>query len=249
MMKYALLRPLTAALGAAGTAAILFSFFGGGEFLFAGMAFLIVLLGNILLSSLDEKKQFPVLAILFVILLAGMVLFRSALTQSAVSASIPLLQTLSEPYDVEMDIPKPSSVGFRNPCQACTLPLYFLVLPFCFSFESRKSAGRTYFFLYPAPQFLLWAEPRAFRPRPFRCLHHDPSGSPQIEGTGSPGNRRFRGGPPPGPCICPGHPRKPCLAACDFCLGLQEKIVEFVDPYDPVFHAGNAYTGMMKGSA
>src|SRR3712207_7040247 len=25
--------------------------------------------------------------------------------------------------------------------------------------------------------------------------------------------------------------------------------LSFVDPYDPIFHAGNAYTGMMKGAA
>ena len=30
---------------------------------------------------------------------------------------------------------------------------------------------------------------------------------------------------------------------------MQEEIVSFVDPYDPIFHAGNAYTGMMKGTA
>ena len=30
---------------------------------------------------------------------------------------------------------------------------------------------------------------------------------------------------------------------------MQEKIIGWTDPYDPIFHAGNAYTGMMKGAA
>lgn len=91
MMKTAFLRPLITSLGAAGTSAIIFSYFGQGEILFAVIAFLIVLKGSLLLSSLDEKKQFPLLAILFIILLAGLLLFKSTLTESAISASIPLL--------------------------------------------------------------------------------------------------------------------------------------------------------------
>ncbi|WP_296956570.1 transglutaminase domain-containing protein [uncultured Dialister sp.] len=248
MMKYALLRPLTAALGAAGTAAILFSFFGGGEFLFAGMAFLIVLLGNILLSSLDEKKQFPVLAILFVILLAGMVLFRSALTQSAVSASIPLMQTLSEPYDVEMDIPKPAVPVSEIPAKlVLCLFISWFFLSASLSKAGTLPAGLISFFtlllsfyygLNPAP-FGLVLSAAYIMTLPALLKSRGP-GHPEIAAFGA----ALLLGLVFALAIPESRYRQPAIFA-----GLQEKIVEFVDPYNPVFHAGNAYTGMMKGSA
>lgn len=248
MMKISLLRPLITALGAAGTSAIIFSYFGNGEILFAGIAFLIVLLGSLLLSSLDEKKQFPLLVILFVILLAGLLLFKSTLTQSAVSASIPLMQTLSEPYDVEMEIPKLAVKASEIPAELSLL----LFVSWFFLAASLSKAGSLlsglisffalllgfYYGLNPAPLGLILSAayimtlPAIWKSR----------------GPGHPEFGAFGAALVLGILISLVFPENRYQQPAIF-SALQEKIVEFVDPYDPVFHAGNAYTGMMKGSA
>lgn len=248
MMKISLLRPLITALGAAGTSAIIFSYFGNGEILFAGIAFLIVLLGSLLLSSLDVKKQFPLLVILFVILLAGLLLFKSPLTQSAVSASIPLMQTLSEPYDVEMEIPKLAVKASEIPAELSLL----LFVSWFFLAASLSKAGSLlaglisffallpgfYYGLNPAPLGLILSAayimtlPAIWKSR----------------GPGHPEFGAFGAALVLGILISLVFPENRYQQPAIFST-LQEKIVEFVDPYDPVFHAGNAYTGMMKGSA
>ena len=248
MMKTAFLRPLITSLGAAGTSAIIFSYFGQGEILFAVIAFLIVLMGSLLLSSLDEKKQFPLLAILFIILLAGLLLFKSTLTESAVSASIPLMNTLSEPYDVEMEIPKLAVPVSEMPAKlSLSLFISWFFLAGSLSKAGSLLAGLISFFalllgfyygLNPAPLGLIFSA--AYVMTLPAILKSRGPGHPEIGAFGAalalgilislvfPENRY----------------QQPAIFSA-----LQEKIVEFVDPYDPVFHAGNAYTGMMKGAA
>lgn len=248
MMKTAFLRPLITSLGAAGTSAIIFSYFGQGEILFAVIAFLIVLKGSLLLSSLDEKKQFPLLAILFIILLAGLLLFKSTLTESAISASIPLINTLSEPYDVEMEIPKLAVPVSEMPAKlSLSLFISWFFLAGSLSKAGTLLAGLISFFalllgfyygLNPAPLGLILSA--AYVMTLPAILKSRGPGHPEIGAFGAalalgilislvfPENRY----------------QQPAIFSA-----LQEKIVGFVDPYDPVFHAGNAYTGMMKGTA
>lgn len=239
MMKTAFLRPLITSLGAAGTSAIIFSYFGQGEILFAVIAFLIVLKGSLLLSSLDEKKQFPLLAILFIILLAGLLLFKSTLTESAISASIPLINTLSEPYDVEMEIPKLAVPVSEMPAKlSLSLFISWFFLAGSLSKAGTLLAGLISFFalllgfyygLNPAPLGLILSA--AYVMTLPAILKSRGPGHPEIGAFGAalalgilislvfPENRY----------------QQPAIFSA-----LQEKIVGFVDPYDPVFHAGNA---------
>lgn len=239
---------LVTASGAAGTVSLFFSYAGGDTFLFAMAAFVLVLAGSFLLSALPEKKRFPLTALLFACLAAVLILFHSTLKDSFTAFSVPLFTTLKEPYDVDLALPRLPEGA--SPLAAEVYIVLFLSWFFLSAFLSKTGAVLSsllslailllgfYFGINPPPLALALAG--AFMiSLPARLKGNDLT-----------------------------HPEIPAFLAA-LVLGLvlslvipesryeqpalfsklQEEIVSFVDPYDPIFHAGNAYTGMMKGSA
>lgn len=239
---------LVTASGAAGTVSLFFSYAGGDTFLFAMAAFVLVLAGSFLLAVLPEKKRFPLTALLFACLAAVLILFHSTLKDSFTAFSVPLFATLKEPYDVDLALPRLPEGA--SPLAAEVYMVLFLSWFFLSAFLSKTGAVLSsllslailllgfYFGINPPPLALALAG--AFMiSLPARLKGNDLT-----------------------------HPEIPAFLAA-LVLGLvlsfvipesryeqpalfsklQEEIVSFVDPYDPIFHAGNAYTGMMKGSA
>jgi hypothetical protein len=239
---------LVTASGAAGTVSLFFSYAGGDTFLFAMTAFVLVLAGSFLLSALPEKKRFPLTALLFVLLAAVLILFHSTLKDSFTAFSVPLFATLKEPYDVDLVLPRLPEGA--SPLAAEVYMVLFLSWFFLSAFLSKTGAVLSsllslailllgfYFGINPPPLALALAGAYMIS-LPARLKGNDLT-----------------------------HPEIPAFLAA-LVLGLvlsfvipesryeqpalfsklQEEIVSFVDPYDPIFHAGNAYTGMMKGSA
>lgn len=236
---------LLSALGAAGTAALLFSYEGGSSFLYGLLAFLIVMAGSFLLALLPEKKRFPLAALLFVCLAAVLILFKSSMESSFTALSVPFLTTLKEPYDVEIAIPK-LPYG-ASPLPAEIFLLLLLSWLFLCGFISKGGAALSALL---SLVILLTGFYFGLNPPVFGLV---PAGAYVISLPA----RLKRGF---------SHPEVPAfLSALVFGLvisflipesryeqpslfaRMQEEIVSFVDPYDPIFHAGNAYTGMMKG--
>lgn len=238
---------LLSALGAAGTAALLFSYEGESSFLYGLLAFLIVMAGSFLLALLPEKKRFPLAALLFVCLAAVLILFKSSMESSFTALSVPFLTTLKEPYDVEIAIPK-LPYG-ASPLPAEIFLLLLLSWLFLCGFISKGGAALSALL---SLAILLTGFYFGLNPPVFGLV---PAGAYVISLPA-----RLKGGF--------SHPEVPAfLSALVFGLvisflipesryeqpslfaRMQEEIVSFVDPYDPIFHAGNAYTGMMKGAA
>lgn len=239
---------LVTASGAAGTVSLFFSYAGGDTFFLAMAAFVLVLAGSFLLAVLPEKKRFPLTALLFTCLAAVLILFHSTLKDSFTAFSVSLFATLKEPYDVDLALPHLPEGA--SPLAAEVYMVLFLSWFFLSAFLSKTGAVLSsllslailllgfYFGINPPPLALALAG--AFMiSLPARLKGNDLT-----------------------------HPEIPAfLAALVLSLvlsfvipesryeqpalfsKLQEEIVSFVDPYDPIFHAGNAYTGMMKGSA
>lgn len=239
---------LVTASGAAGTVSLFFSYARGDTFFLAMAAFVLVLAGSFLLAVLPEKKRFPLTALLFACLAAVLILFHSTLKDSFTAFSVPLFTTLKEPYDVDLALPRLPEGA--SPLAAEVYMVLFLSWFFLSAFLSKTGAVLSsllslailllgfYFGINPPPLALALAG--AFMiSLPARLKGNDLT-----------------------------HPEIPAFLAA-LVLGLvlsfvipesryeqpalfsklQEEIVSFVDPYDPIFHAGNAYTGMMKGSA
>lgn len=239
---------LVTASGAAGTVSLFFSYARGDTFFLAMAAFVLVLAGSFLLAALPEKKRFPLTALLFACLAAVLILFHSTLKDSFTAFSVPLFTTLKEPYDVDLALPRLPEGA--SPLATEVYMVLFLSWFFLSAFLSKTGAVLSsllslailllgfYFGINPPPLALALAG--AFMiSLPARLKGNDLT-----------------------------HPEIPAFLAA-LVLGLvlsfvipesryeqpalfsklQEEIVSFVDPYDPIFHAGNAYSGMMKGSA
>lgn len=239
---------LVTASGAAGTVSLFFSYAGGDTFLFAMAAFVLVLAGSFLLAALPEKKRFPLTALLFACLAAVLILFHSTLKDSFTAFSVPLFATLKEPYDVDMALPRLPEGA--SPLAAEVYMVLFLSWFFLSAFLSKTGAVLSsllslailllgfYFGINPPPLALALAG--AFMiSLPARLKGNDLT-HPEIPAFLA----ALLMGLVLSFVIPESRYEQPALFS-----KLQEEIVSFVDPYDPIFHAGNAYTGMMKGSA
>lgn len=239
---------LVTASGAAGTVSLFFSYAGGDTFLFAMTAFVLVLAGSFLLSALPEKKRFPLTALLFVLLAAVLILFHSTLKDSFTAFSVPLFATLKEPYDVDLALPRLPEGA--SPLAAEVYMVLFLSWFFLSAFLSKTGAALSsllslailllgfYFGINPPPLALALAG--AFMISLPARLKGDTLTHPEIPAFLA----ALLMGLVLSFVIPESRYEQPALFS-----KLQEEIVSFVDPYDPIFHAGNAYTGMMKGSA
>lgn len=247
MTRMHFLSALLTAAGAAGTVSLLFSYWSSDTFLFGTLSFLLVMAGSLVLSALPEKRRFPLLALIFFCLLAGLLLFKSAMQDSFTALSIPFLTTLKEPYDVDLVLPRP--VPGASPIAAEIFLLALLSWFFLCGLLSKAGAVLISLLSFV---FLLLGFYFGINPPP---LAFALSGAYMISLPA-----RLKGGET-------GHPEIPAFLSA-LVIGIllsllvpesryeqpalfsrmQEEIVSLVDPYDPVFHAGNAYTGMMKGT-
>lgn len=239
---------LVTASGAAGTVSLFFSYAGGDTFFLAMAAFVLVLAGSFLLTALPEKKRFPLLAVFFVCLAAVLILFHSTLKDSFTAFSIPLFATLKEPYDVDLALPRLPEGA--SPLAAEVYMVLFLSWFFLSAFLSKTGAVLSsllslailllgfYFGINPPPLALALAGafmislPARLKGNTLTHLEIPAFLAALLMGL----VLSF--------VIPESRYEQPALFS-----KLQEEIVSFVDPYDPIFHAGNAYTGMMKGSA
>lgn len=239
---------LVTASGAAGTVSLFFSYAGGDTFLFAMAAFVLVLAGSFLLSALPEKKRFPLTALLFACLAAVLILFHSTLKDSFTAFSVPLFATLKEPYDVDLALPHLPEGA--SPLAAEVYMVLFLSWFFLSAFLSKTGAVLSsllslailllgfYFGINPPPLALALAG--AFMISLPARLKGNTLTHPEIPAFLA----ALLMGLVLSFVIPESRYEQPALFS-----KLQEEIVSFVDPYDPIFHAGNAYTGMMKGAA
>lgn len=242
------LSALVTASGAAGTVSLFFSYAGGDTFLFAMAAFVLVLAGSFLLAVLPEKKRFPLTALLFACLAAVLILFHSTLKDSFTAFSVPLFATLKEPYDVDLALPRLPEGA--SPLAAEVYMVLFLSWFFLSAFLSKTGAVLSsllslailllgfYFGINPPPLALALAG--AFMISLPARLKGNTLTHPEIPAFLA----ALLMGLVLSFVIPESRYEQPALFS-----KLQEEIVSFVDPYDPIFHAGNAYTGMMKGSA
>lgn len=239
---------LVTASGAAGTVSLFFSYAGGDTFLFAMASFVLVLAGSFLLAALPEKKRFPLAALLFALLAAVLILFHSSLKDSFTAFSVPLFTTLKEPYDVDLALPRLPEGA--SPLAAEVYMVFFLSWFFLSAFLSKTGAVLSsllslailllgfYFGINPPPLALALAG--AFMISLPARLKGNTLTHPEIPAFLA----ALLMGLVLSFVIPESRYEQPALFS-----KLQEEIVSFVDPYDPIFHAGNAYTGMMKGSA
>lgn len=239
---------LVTASGAAGTVSLFFSYAGGDTFLFAMAAFVLVLAGSFLLAALPEKKRFPLTALLFACLAAVLILLHSTLKDSFTAFSVPLFTTLKEPYDVDLALPRLPEGA--SPLAAEVYMVLFLSWFFLSAFLSKTGAVLSsllslailllgfYFGINPPPLALALAG--AFMISLPARLKGNTLTHPEIPAFLA----ALLMGLVLSFVIPESRYEQPALFS-----KLQEEIVSFVDPYDPIFHAGNAYTGMMKGSA
>lgn len=239
---------LVTASGAAGTVSLFFSYAGGDTFFLAMAAFVLVLAGSFLLSALPEKKRFQLTALLFACLAAVLILFHSTLKDSFTAFSVPLFTTLKEPYDVDLALPRLPEGA--SPLAAEVYMVLFLSWFFLSAFLSKTGAVLSsllslailllgfYFGINPPPLALALAG--AFMISLPARLKGNTLTHPEIPAFLA----ALLMGLVLSFVIPESRYEQPALFS-----KLQEEIVSFVDPYDPIFHAGNAYTGMMKGSA
>lgn len=239
---------LLSSLGAFGASYALFSYFGGGALPYALCAAFLAPLLSFALSRLPGRHRLPLLALLALLLLSLPLLMRDTFLSSLLSALIPLVDTLKEPYDIDMTAPLAKAIASPALAKgwiACLLSLFFTAGA-C-SKAARAMAALLSFFLIlfgfyfgvnpPALAILCCA---SYGLSVFASLKNHGLGMPEIPtlaltlllGAGLllalPESRY----------------EQPAIFS-----HMQEKIIGWTDPYDPIFHAGNAYTGMMKGAA
>ena len=239
---------LLSSLGAFGASYALFSYFGSGALPYALCAAFLAPLLSFALSRLPGRHRLPLLALLALLLLSLPLLMRDTFLSSLLSALIPLVDTLKEPYDIDMTAPLAKAIAspaLAKGWLACLLSLFFTAG--AWSKVARAMAALLSFFLIlfgfyfgvnpPALAILCCA---SYGLSVFASLKNHGLGMPEIPtlaltlllGAGLllalPESRY----------------EQPAIFS-----HMQEKIIGWTDPYDPIFHAGNAYTGMMKGAA
>ena len=239
---------LLSSLGAFGASYALFSYFGGGALPYAICAALLAPLLSFALSRLPGRPRLPLLALLALLLLSLPLLVRDTFLSSLLSALIPLVDTLKEPYDIDMTAPLAKAIAspaLAKGWLACLLSLFFTAG--AWSKAARAMAALLSFFLIlfgfyfgvnpPALAILCCA---SYGLSVFASLKNHGLGMPEIPtlaltlllGAG----------------LLLAFPESRYEQPAIF-SHMQEKIIGWTDPYDPIFHAGNAYTGMMKGAA
>lgn len=249
-MKYMTYLPLLSllipALGHGGMTALLFSYFGEEALPFGILGFAVTLILTLLFRSVKKERQIPILtgALFFLIILffAG-----NLLKESALSLAVPFLHTLSEPYDMDLASSLPQIGATVLPFELYILfftSLFFaapfLMVPAILSALISLAVILTGFYFGLNPPFPGLILSAAFLLTLPSLLHKETGSAMEVPVFLS----ALLLGIFFSILIPKSHYDQPAL------LGrMQEKIVSFVDPYDPIFHAGSGYAGIMKGAA
>lgn len=243
-----LCQPLLAALGGFGAVYALLSYFGAGALPYGLAGALLAGLLAVLLQKLPKKNQLPLLLVALLVLLALPLLAKDAFLASALSAAIPFVDTLKEPYDIDITAPLAKAIAspaFAKGWLTALLACFFAAGSLAKT--ARASAALLSFFLLlfgfyfgvnpPALAILCCA---SYGLSVFASLRNHGLGMPEIPALAL--TLLLGAG------ILLALPESRYEQPAIF-SHMQEKIIGWTDPYDPIFHAGNAYTGMMKGAA
>ena len=235
------------ALGALGCAYALFSYAGDGALLWAALSGALTL-GLSLLSCIRKKNALRLFYALLFCLLAAPLLFHDAFLKSGLALLSSLVELLKEPYDLDMTAPQvqPNSSALLGRVYLSLLLSWFFTAG-CISRIARGIAGLLsllvlltgFYFGVSVPPLAVILLTAYLLTLPVSLLSRG-LGRPEIPAFGI--------------ALLLGifllvlypesHYTQPELFS-----SAQEKILSLTDPYDPVFHAGNGYTGMMKGAA
>lgn len=234
--------PLIAAFSGFGALEILFSYVEDSFFL-PLLAGLIIFAGSFLLQKKKQSAKVPLIILsVFLFLLP---LISTSLQESTRAFLLPLLTVLKEPYNIELTLPKAT--------EGATPFLFDLYVTALFSilylWGEITMAGRiiaslsTFSLLFIG--FYFGEEPSLFGtilsvsyaltcPLVLRGKSYSPLSAYALSLA-------------LGFLLIPLVPESKYQQP-SFLSSLQETIVETVDPYDPIFHAGNAYAGLLKGT-
>ena len=245
-MKDIFLFPLLSALGAFGTAYGLFSYIGDAALLWSAITFAITLALSFLGSI--KKGAVKLLPLALVLLLAAPLLFRETFPASGLAVLSSLVDILKDPYDLDMVAPK---VPAGATPFACTLYLSLLLSYFftagSFSLFARGVSGMLALFVLLLGFYFGVSVPSIAAVLSAAYLLTIPV-SFFAKGLGRPELPVFGISILLGLALLVVVPESRYVQP-GFLASAQEKILSATDPYDPIFHAGNGYTGMMKGAA
>lgn len=246
-MKEKFLFPILASLGAFAAAYGLFSYLGDAALLLAAVTFALTLALS-LLGEIKKGVTAKLLPLALLLLLAAPLLFRETFLSSGLSVLSSLVEILKEPYDLDMVAPK---VPTGATPFACTFYVSLLLSYFftagAFSLFARGISGVLSLFVWligfyfgvSAPPLAVVLSAAYLLTIPVSFFHKG-LGHPELPVFGI----SFLLGLALLVVIPESRYVQPAVLA-----SAQEKILSMTDPYDPIFHAGNGYTGMMKGAA
>lgn len=246
MTRISLWAALLSALGAAGTTAGLLSYFGDFYF-YSTVAFLLTATGSVVLPLLPTKKQSLLLGGLFLCFPLVYVLGSETIRNSGTAALYALADHLKEPYNLEVTL-SPLPAGLSETPFLLYLTSFMAWL-FLLGFWSHvgKLLASVLSLAILLLGFYFGVNPPAFSVLLITAYTIATISSFRNRGPGQPEILAFVSAVVLGAvfllCVPESRYEQPKLFS-----SLQEKIVSWVDPYDPIFHAGNAYTGLMKGT-
>ena len=247
MMSISVCSSLLAALGAGAAVYTLLSYFGDTAFWYSAAAFLLTLGGRCLLNLMAPRHPGRVAGGGLLVLLAFPLLGQSTFRQSLLAASIPFLQHLQEPYDVELPLPILTAPASPVPFLlflTLFVTWFFLsghlskVMPVLSGLLSFAILLLGFYFGVDLPALAVLIS-AAYLISLFPAL--------SSHGPGHPEFLSFITALAIGLVLWLAIPESR-YEQPRFFSHLQEEIVSFIDPYDPIFHAGNGYTGLMKGT-
>ncbi len=245
-MKDIFLFPLLSALGAFGAAYGLFSCASSTPLLWSAITFAITFTLSLLGGM--KKGAVKLLPLALVLLLAAPLFFRETFLASGLAVLSPLVEILKEPYDLDMVAPK---VPVGATPFACTLYLALLLSYFftagTFSLFARGVSGLLALFVLLLSFYFGVTLPAIAAVLSAAYLLTIPV-SFFAKGLGRPELPVFGISILLGLALLVIVPESRYVQP-GFLSTAQEKILSLTDPYDPIFHAGNGYTGMMKGAA
>lgn len=210
------------------------------------LSFIVVFIGSAFLLWIPERKRVTVL-FAYAVLLPAFILFNSStLFQSAFALALPVSRALARPYNLTAPLPE---AGSASPLPA--LIVFTLFVSWFFLAGSISRAARLaacllglaaivtgFYFAAPPP---VWTVVVLAAYGLTLCAGSEPGSA------SAPSRFVFFTALLTGLCLSVLLPASQYNQPAFFSK-LQEKLVSLIDPYDPVFHAGNAFSSMMKGA-
>ena len=246
-MNSSLWMPLLSALGAFGVSYGFFSYIGEGYIEYSFLTALLVGIGTFSLSHTEGKYHGPFMVGGMIILLLLPILLYSSFVESLDTVMALLIATLKEPYDLDISVPLHGSkaspmlvIGYIS----FVLSWFFLSSYLCrvgkliIGWFILAMAAIGFYFGVNPPLLAMMLSAAYFMVLMVSFKNH---------GLGMPEVPTFILAMLLGGLLSLIIPEsryeQPHVLS-----SMQEKIVSFVDPYDPIFHAVNAYTGLLKGA-